>query len=66
MFKTSNPNILKYINDYKLNLIVPNEIKDFSLFSSEVKNVLQFIASSGDEKTLSEKSRRTAVTNIYT
>jgi len=38
MFETSNPNILKYINDYKLNLIVPNEIKDFSLFSSELKN----------------------------
>lgn len=52
MFEISNPNILKYINDYKLNLIVPNEIKDFSLFSSELKNVLQFIASSNDKNAI--------------
>ena len=38
--------IVKYINDYTLNLIVPKEIEDFSRFSTELKNVLQFIASS--------------------
>jgi hypothetical protein len=50
MFKTKNPEILKYVNDYKLNLIVPREIKDFSLFESELRQVMRFIAQSKEEK----------------
>jgi hypothetical protein len=50
MFETKNPNILRYVNDYKLNLIVPKEINNFKLFTSELRQLLQFIAGSNDEE----------------
>ena len=40
--------------DYHSNIIVPKEIKDFSRFSSELKNVLEFIAISDDKSKLNE------------
>jgi hypothetical protein len=52
MFETKEKNILKYVNDYKLNLIIPREIKDFSLFTSELRQVLKFIAYSNDEESI--------------
>jgi hypothetical protein len=50
MFETKNPNILRFVNDYRLNLIVPNEIKNFKLFTSELRQLMQFIAKSNDEE----------------
>jgi predicted transposase/invertase (TIGR01784 family) len=52
MFETKNSKILRYVNDYKLNLIVPKEIEDFSLFTSELRQVLRFIAQSKDEESV--------------
>ena len=54
MFDTKNQKILEYANDYRLNLIIPSEIKDFSSFSSELKNVLEFIAHSNDKQAIKE------------
>jgi hypothetical protein len=50
MLETNNPDILRFVNDYRLNLIVPNEIKNFKLFTSELRQLLQFIAKSNDEE----------------
>jgi hypothetical protein len=50
MFETKNPDILRFVNDYRLNLIVPNEINNFKLFNSELRQLLQFIAKSNDEE----------------
>jgi hypothetical protein len=50
MFETKNQNILRYVNDYKLNLIVPSEINDFKLFTSDLRQVMQFIAGSNNEE----------------
>jgi hypothetical protein len=50
MFETRNQNILRYVNDYRLNLIVPKEINNFKLFTSELRQLLQFIAGSNDEE----------------
>lgn len=44
--------VRKYVNDYRLNLIVPSEIRDFSMFSTELKNVLEFIALSENKDAL--------------
>ncbi len=42
--------ILKYVSDYQLNLVVPDEIKDFSLFQTELGKLLEFFscADNGD------------------
>lgn len=41
-------NILQFVSDYHLNLIVPKEIKDFSMFQTEMGRVLEFINASED------------------
>lgn len=48
----TNPNIIKYINNYKLNLIVPSEIKDFSNFKSSFGKVMEFLNKSKDKEQL--------------
>ena len=50
MFGDIPEEILKYVNNYKLNLITPNEIIDFGRFNSELGTVLKFIQIS-DNKT---------------
>ncbi len=50
MFKNVDPRIVKYVNDYKLNLITPDEIEDFYKFSSELGTVMQFIQFSDDSE----------------
>jgi len=46
--------LLKHVNDYKLNLIVPREIEDFSKFSSDFGKVLHYIAVSGSKEGLKQ------------
>lgn len=50
MFEDINQDISKYINDYKLNLIIPKEIKDFQKFKSEFGKVMKYIALADDNK----------------
>ena len=50
MFGDIPEELLKYVNNYKLNLITPNEISDFGRFNSELGTVLKFIQIS-DNKT---------------
>ena len=42
----------QFMDDYHLNLIVPSEISDFSLFSTQLRQVLQFISVSDDADAL--------------
>jgi hypothetical protein len=39
----------KFLPEYRLNLIIPNEIEDFKLFSTELGDVLEVIKASNDE-----------------
>lgn len=48
MLNVNNVNILEYVQDYKLNLIVPDEIKDFNKFNTELKKMMEFISCSND------------------
>jgi len=65
MMDVKDSYILEYVSDYKLNLIVPEEIKNFERFKTELGPLLEFIrcASTGErlEKALAENKNRWAV-----
>ena len=65
MLDVQEKTILDYVPDYKLNLIVPEEIKDFDKFKTELGPVLEFISDAGDgkrlKKALKEKEERWSV-----
>lgn len=46
MFKETDLDILRYVNDYHINIIEPKDIKDFSKFKTELGKVLEFINAS--------------------
>ena len=46
MFEKTDLDILRYVNDYHINLIEPKDIKDFSKFRTELGKVLEFINAS--------------------
>ena len=50
MFVEMDPRLAEYINDYKLNLITPDEIEDFSKFASELGAVMESIKVSDDKE----------------
>ncbi len=52
MFGTVDPWVKKYVDNYKLNLITPDKIRDFSKFSSELGIVLECIQNSDDNHRL--------------
>lgn len=54
MFEPVDNTILQYVNDYKINLIVPQEIKDFSLFATDLKNLFQVLANAKDKYAMKE------------
>ena len=54
LLKVSDNSILKYVSDYKLNLIVPEEIEDFDKFKTELGPLLEFINAAGSDNTLEE------------
>ena len=49
MFDVSDEEILKYVPDYKVNLIIPDEIEDFSKFATELKSVFEIVGVSDDK-----------------
>ena len=50
MFDVTNEEILQYVPDYKMNLIVPDEIEDFSKFATELKSVFEIVGVSDDKR----------------
>ncbi len=52
MFPEIEQDILKYVSDYKLNLIIPEEITDFDKFKTSLGAVLEVIKFSKDEKAM--------------
>lgn len=54
MFEVSDPQILKYVDDYHLHLIVPGEITDFDRFRTSLREVLEIIKASDDRKKMKE------------
>lgn len=54
MLATTDQRVLSYVPDYKINLIVPSEIEDFSAFSTDVGCALDCIKHSGSKEDLME------------
>lgn len=56
MFSTEDENVLKYISDYKLNIISPRMIpdEDFCKFDTTIAEVFKYIKYSGDKEALNE------------
>lgn len=54
MFEEIDESIMKFVEDYKVHLIVPNEIKDFDKFKTDFGKVMKYIAVSKDKKALSK------------
>lgn len=52
MLSVRDREILKYVSDYKLNLIIPSEIEHLEQFKTELKYMLGFIKESGSKKEL--------------
>lgn len=54
MFGMNNQEILKYVENYHLHLIVPNEITDFKKFRTSLREVLEIIKVSDDRNKMKE------------
>lgn len=52
MFDIKDKNILEFVPDYKMNLVVPDEIKDFKKFKTELGPVMAFLSCSGNRNEL--------------
>ena len=50
MFQIKNEQILKYVPNYWLNLVVPVEIKNFDKFETDLKDVFSFIQNSDSKE----------------
>ena len=63
MFGEIDPRLADYINDYKLNLITPDEIEDFSKFASELGAVMESIKVSDDKEKVHDiiKTRKNGI-----
>ena len=52
MFVDVDKELYQFINNYKLNLLVPNEIRDFSKFSSSLGTAMRYLSASGNNEAL--------------
>lgn len=52
MLEVEDKELLKFIPDYKMNLVVPEEIIDFSKFGTELQEVFQFLHNGKDKELL--------------
>ena len=52
MFETTDETILQFVEDYRVHLIVPKEIRDFSKFATDFGKALKYIAVSEDKSAL--------------
>ena len=54
MLDVEDEELLKFVPDYRLNLVIPEEISDFSRFSTELGPVLKFWQCSNDKEKMRE------------
>lgn len=60
MLSTKNKRLLDFVPDYRINLIAPMQVpdEDFEKFSTDFRDVMQFIKCSKDEMKLSQLTER--------
>ena len=52
MFEEIDDGILEYVEDYKVHLLIPKEIEDFTKFATDFGKVMKYIAVSEDREAL--------------
>ncbi len=64
MFKEMDDSIMQYVEDYKVHLLVPNEIRDFEKFSTDFGKVMKYIAVSEDKVALAKLQEDVAFQSV--
>ena len=54
MFETDNQEILKYVSDYKLNLLIPKEINDSEKFMTDFRYIVEYLKAGNDKEKLAK------------
>ena len=65
MFCVQDERVLRFVPDYKLNLIVPEEIEDFERFSTELGTVLQICSCASDKNKMKQLLDSRAKEGMY-
>lgn len=52
MFEVNDKELLKYVQDYRINLIVPDEIENFDSFKTELGIVMDFLRCSDNKESM--------------
>ena len=52
MFEEIDDGIMEYVEDYKVHLLIPKEIEDFTKFATDFGKVMKYIAVSEDREAL--------------
>ncbi len=65
MFEEVDESIMQFVEDYKVHLIVPNEIQDFDKFATDFGKVMKYIAVSKDKKALKQLQNDEAFRSVY-
>ena len=60
MLNTADQALLRFVPDYRINLIAPAQVpdEDFEKFTTDFRDVLQFIKCSKDEESLSQLMKK--------
>ena len=58
MFEDVSEEVLQYVSDYKVNLIVPKEIEDFSKFRTELGIALKYISIADQKEVFKELTKK--------
>ena len=68
MFVEVDEEILQYVCDYKVNLLIPKEIKDFSKFTTDFGKAMKYISVSGDNQKYNDvvNEERYRIINVET
>jgi len=64
MFETTDETILQFVEDYRVHLIVPKEIEDFSKFATDFGKAMRFIAASKDGDAINELQHTAEFQNV--
>ena len=65
MLDVKQAKILEYVPDYKMNLIVPEEITDFDKFQTELGTVLEFVQCADDREEIRSLLEANRVNGLY-
>lgn len=52
MFEEMEENVLRFVEDYKVHLIVPKEIRDFGKFRTDFGKAMQYLSAASDKNKL--------------